>query len=63
MCCLLLLCLAYGSLLGRWPHLLPACLLSLPAELLVDLPLAYFVAPISLTPGQLPLVLDFEQKR
>lgn len=35
----------------------------LSAELLVDLPLAYFVGPISTTPGQLPLILDLERKR
>lgn len=33
------------------------------AEFLVDLPLAYFVPPISTTPGQLPLILDLEDKR
>jgi hypothetical protein len=32
-------------------------------EFLVDLPLAYFVPPISTTPGQLPLILDLEEKR
>lgn len=32
-------------------------------EFLVDLPLAYFVPPISTTPGQLPLILDLEDKR
>jgi len=32
--------------------------------MMVDLPLAYFVPPINQqTPGQLPLVLDLEQKR
>jgi hypothetical protein len=31
--------------------------------MLVDLPLAYFVLPLSVTPGQLPLILDLEEKR
>ncbi len=35
----------------------------LTAEYLVDLPLAYFVPPISTTPGQLPLILDLQDKR
>ena len=43
-------------------HHLPHHLL-LAAEFLVDLPLAYFVPPISTTPGQLPLILDLEDKR
>lgn len=34
-----------------------------PAELLVDLPLAFYVPPISAVPGQLPLELDLEQSR
>ena len=51
-------CLRPLSLLLR----LSVCL-SVVAELLVDLPLNYFVAPISLTPGRLPLILDLEDKR
>ncbi len=33
------------------------------AEMLVDLPLAYFLPPNATTPGQLPMTLDFEQTR
>lgn len=41
-----------------FPLLLP------PPEMLIDLPLAYFVPPINPTaPGQLAMVLDLEQKR
>lgn len=39
---------------------LPACA---PAEMLVDLPLSYFLPPKSATAGELPLVLDLESKR
>ena len=38
----------------------PACP---PAELLVELPLAYYVAPVSRVPGQLAVQLDFERTR
>jgi hypothetical protein len=33
------------------------------AELLVQLPLAYYVPPVSLTPGRLSASLDLEQTR
>ena len=33
------------------------------AEMLVDLPLAYFLPPNATIPGQLPMALDFEQTR
>lgn len=48
---------------AHWPPVLPPHTLPRPAELLVDLPLAYFVPPISTNSGQLPLVLDLERKR
>jgi hypothetical protein len=35
----------------------------MPAELLVSLPLSYYVAPISVTPGRLAVTLDLESKR
>lgn len=49
--------------LGSCPTHARASPLHRPAELLVDLPLAYYVPPISDIPGQLPLILDLEQKR
>jgi hypothetical protein len=36
---------------------------SFSAELLVELPLAYYVPPVSRTPGQVHVLLDFEQTR
>lgn len=39
---------------------LPGCL---PAELLVELPLAYYIVPRGRTPGQLAVQLDMEEAR
>ena len=42
---------------------LSCCFLPTATEVLVDLPLAYFLPPNATTPGQLPMELDFEQQR
>jgi hypothetical protein len=34
-----------------------------PAELLVELPIAYYVPPVSRRPGEMSVQLDFEQTR
>ncbi len=46
-----------------WLGAVIAALPSAPAELLVELPIAYYVPPVSRRPGEMSVQLDFEQTR